>query len=44
MLEFSSKQLIGVGVFLFAIFIATDTVNVISNALIEWFPAFQKIG
>ncbi len=39
-----AEKVMGVMMILFAIFIATDTVNVISNALIEWFPAFQKIG
>ncbi|MCB1333109.1 MAG: sulfite exporter TauE/SafE family protein [Roseivivax sp.] len=38
------EKVMGVMLILFAILIATDSVNLISDALIRWFPGFTSIG
>jgi cytochrome c-type biogenesis protein len=38
------EKVMGAMLIVFAVLIATDTINVIANAMIEWFPAFQSIG
>ena len=40
----AAEKVMGVMLILFAILIATDTVNLISNAMIEWFPSFSGLG
>ena len=38
------EKVLGVMLIVFAILIATDTVNLISNAMIKWFPIFSRLG
>ncbi|MGV6812705.1 MAG: cytochrome c biogenesis CcdA family protein [Brevirhabdus sp.] len=38
------EKAMGVMLILFAVLIATNTVNYIANLMLEWFPSFQTIG
>ena len=39
-----AEKVMGALLILFAILIATDSVNIISNAMIQWMPAFGTLG
>ena len=38
------EKVMGVMLIIFAVLIATNTINIIANAMIEWFPVFTRIG
>lgn len=38
------EKVMGLMLILFAVLIATNTVNYIANLMLEWFPSFQTIG
>lgn len=38
------EKVMGLMLILFAILIATNTVNYIANLMLEWFPSFQNLG